>query len=347
MNELPVDFLEDLINVSSPSGFENKAVDIWRTEVEKYAEEVNIDTAGNCIATLPKKERPRVMIAGHIDEVGFMVKYIDENGYIYFSAVGGVDTQIIPGQSVLINTSKGIIKGVVGKKPIHQLDKEEKKKASKIEDLWIDIGASDKSETEKSVNIGDPIVFDAGLNRLNGDVITGRGFDDKAGAFVVAGVLKGLAGEKMEASLYGVATVQEELGQRGAHTSAFGISPDIGIAVDGTFASDFPTMNKKKTGDIKIGEGPVIARGPNITPRVFNLLMETAEEENIPYQIESVSKPTGTDANIIQTTKSGVTTGLLSIPLRYMHTPVEVISIKDLENTVVLLKEFIKQADKI
>lgn len=235
----------------------------------------------------------------------------------------------------------------MGKKPVHLLEKKEKEKAVKIEDLWIDIGSKDKKETVAQVNIGDVVVFDAGLKSLNSDMLTGRGFDDKAGAFVVAQVLKELLGSSFNAELYGGATVQEEIGLRGAGTSAYGIAPDIGIAIDATFASDHPSMDKKKTGDIRIGGGPVIARGPNINHKIFDLLVDTAEKTEIPYQIEGVSKTTGTDANVIQITRSGVATGLVSVPLRYMHTPVEVININDLEYTVVLLKEFIKQADKV
>ncbi|MFP4687615.1 MAG: M42 family metallopeptidase [bacterium] len=340
-------FLKNLIDAVSPSGFENEAVDVWKAELKKYADKIETDIHGNCIAVSEEEKSPRVMLAGHIDEVGFMVKYIDENGYIFFSTVGGVDSQVVPGQRVKIKTDSGYIKGVIGRKPIHLLEDEEKKKAPKTEDLWIDIGSKDEEETKSKVGIGDAIVFDVGLTELNSDRLTGRGFDDKAGAFVVARVFEELAGENLKAALYSVATVQEEIGLRGARTSAYGISPDIGIAVDVTFASDFPTMNKKKSGDIKIGGGPVIARGPNINPRIFKTLVETAEAEEIPYQIQSVSTATGTDANVIQTTKSGVATALISIPLRYMHTPVEVISTEDLENTVLLLKKFMERVDEI
>ena len=311
-------FLESLIDAVSPSGFENEAVEVWKSQVNKSTDNIKTDIHGNCIAVLGEEKRPRVMLAGHIDEVGFMVKYIDENGYIYFSTVGGVDSQVVPGQRVKIKTDNGYLRGVIGRKPIHLLEDEEKKKAPKTEDMWIDIGSEDEEETKSKVGIGDAVVFDVGLTELNSDRLTGRGFDDKAGAFVVGEVLREIAGENLDAALYSVATVQEEIGLRGARTSAYGISPDIGIAVDVTFASDFPTMNKKKSGDIKLGGGPVIARGPNINPRIFKVLVETAKSEEIPYQIQSVSAATGTDANVIQTTKSGVATALISIPLRYM-----------------------------
>jgi len=347
MKKESLQFLEKLIGVISPSGFEEEGVNLWKKEVEKFVKKFRIDIHGNGVAILNEGKQPKIMLAAHIDEVGFMVKYIDKDGYIYFSTVGGVDPHLIPGQRVRIKTEKGEILGVIGRKPIHLLEEEERKKVSKIEELWIDIGAKDEKEAKSKVDIGDVAVADVGFNFLNADKVVGRGLDDKAGVFVITEVLKSLSKEKFDASLYGVATVQEEIGLRGAKTSAYEIFPDIGIAIDVTFATDFPTMNKKKTGDIKIGNGPVIARGPNINTKIFNLLLEIAKKENIPYQIEAISKATGTDANAIQLTKSGIATGLVSIPLRYMHTPVEIISLRDLENTSKLLKSFILKVDRV
>ncbi|NLB35672.1 MAG: M42 family metallopeptidase [Elusimicrobia bacterium] len=346
MKKSSFEFLKNLIDKPSPSGFEAEAVEVWKSEVEKYAD-VSVDIHGNCIAVLQKGDQPKIMLAGHIDEIGFMVKYIDDKGFIYFVTVGGVDTQIIPGQRVKIVTKKGNLRGVIGRKPIHKMTAEERKAPVKIEDLWVDIGSGSKEETESMVDIGDVLVFDVGLEKLQSDILVGRGLDDKAGAFVIAQVIKGLSEDTFNASLYGVATVQEEIGLRGAGTSAYGISPDIGIAIDVAFATDHPGMDKRTIGDMKLGAGPVIARGPNINHKVFDLLIKSAKKTKIPYQVDGVPRGTGTDANAIQITKSGVATGLLSIPLRYMHTPVEVINSKDLEYTVILLKEFIKQAHKL
>ena len=341
-----LDFLKNLVKIISPSGSEEEAVNFWKKRTEKFADKVEIDVQNNARAVLNEGKKPRLMLAAHIDEVGYMVKYIDKEGYIYFSAVGGIDTQLVPGQRVWIKTSKGNVLGLVGKKPIHLLEEEERKKPAKIEQLWMDIGAKDEKEARAKVNIGDVAVPAVGFEVLNSDKVAGRGFDDKAGAFVVSEVLKSLRKEKLAVSFYGVATVQEEIGLRGARTSAYGISPDIGIALDVTFATDFPTMDKKKVGDIKIGSGPVIAKGPNITPKIFNALLNIAKKKRIPYQIEAIPHATGTDANVIQLTKSGVATGQVSIPLRYMHTPVELVSLKDLENTVKLLKEFVLSLGK-
>ncbi len=346
MKKESLQFLKKLIGTISPSGFEEEAVNLWKKEVEEFAEKTEIDINGNGIAILNEGREPKIMLAGHVDEVGFMAKFIDKDGYIYFSTIGGVDPHLIPGQRVRIKTKSGEILGVIGKKPIHLLEEEEKKKISKIEELWIDIGAKTEEEAKSKVCIGDVAVCNVGFDTLNSDRIVARGFDDKAGVFIITELLKSLSKKRFDASLYGVVTVQEEIGLRGAKTSAYGISPDIGIAIDVAFATDFPTINKKKTGDVKIGNGPVIARGPNINPKIFDLLLNIAKKENIPYQIEAIPKATGTDANVIQLTKSGVAAGLVSIPLRYMHTPVEVVSIKDLENTSNLLESFILKAHK-
>jgi endoglucanase len=254
----------------------------------------------------------------------------------------------MPGKRVWIKTKKGKILGVIGRKPIHLLEDEEKKKVTKIENLFIDIGMSKREETLKIVSIGDPAVPAVGFEVLNKDRVIGRGFDDKGGAFVVSEVLRLLSNEKLKASIFGVATVQEEIGLRGATTSAFRIAPDVGIAIDVTFASDYPAeeTDAKKLGDIRIGKGPSISRGPNINPKVFDLLVDVAEKNKIPYQVEGNPRGTGTDANVIQLTREGVATGLISIPNRYMHTPVELVSLEDIENTAKLIAHFIKRLNE-
>jgi len=346
MKKESFDFLKELISAVSPSGFEEEAVNVWSRRTKSFADEVSVDVLGNATAVLNIGGGPKIMLAGHIDEIGYMVKYIDDAGFIYFSAIGGVDPHLVPGQRVRIKNGKHKVLGVIGKKPIHVLDEEERKKQPKIEELWIDIGAKSRKEAQSRVGVGDAVVPAVGLEVLHDDIVVGRGFDDKAGAFVISETFRLLSRERVKASLYGVATVQEELGLRGAKASAYGISPDIGIAVDVTFATDFPTMDKRKTGDIQIGAGPVIARGPNINPKIFDLLVKAAKKAKIPYQVEGISKATGTDANVIQMTRAGVATGLVSIPNRYMHTQVEVISLNDLENTATLLSAFALGIDK-
>ncbi len=341
-----MDFLKELIDNHSPSGYEKDAAIVWKNRTAEFADDVRVDVHGNVISVLNAKGAPKVMLAGHVDEIGYMIKYVDNEGYLYFSTIGGIDPHLMPGQRLWIKGKKGNVLGIIGRKPVHLLEGEEKNRISKIENLWIDIGAKDKKEAMARVSIGDPAIPAVGFEVLYGTKVIGRGYDDRAGAFVVSEVMRLLSDEKIQAGVYGVATVQEEIGLRGAHTSAYGINPDVGIAVDVTFATDVPGVDKKQLGEMKIGSGPVIARGPNINHKVFELLVKTAEKEKIPYQIEGISRGTGTDANVMQLTRSGVATGLVSIPNRYMHTPVELVDIKDLENAAKLLAAFIKRLDK-
>ncbi|MBU1044725.1 MAG: M42 family metallopeptidase [Candidatus Omnitrophica bacterium] len=346
MKQEPMVFFKKLIDSISPSGFEQEAVEVWKNRTEAFVKNISIDVQGNCIGVLAKPDALKVMLAGHIDEIGYMVNYIDKDGYIYFAAVGGIDLHLVPGQRVWIKTKTKRVLGVIGKKPIHVLEDAERKKVATIDQLWIDIGTTSDEQTRQIVEIGDIAVPAVGFEVLNEDKVVGRGFDDKAGAFVVSEVLRQLSGLKLPVAVYGVATVQEEIGLRGAQTSAYGINPDIGIAIDVAFATDFPGMEKKKIGEIDIGKGPVIARGPNINHKIFDLLIQTAKQEKIPYQVSAAPRATGTDANVIQLTRQGVATALISIPLRYMHTPVELISLLDLENTIKLIKAFILKLDK-
>jgi len=342
LNIASTKFLETLMTTPSPTGYEEKGRKVWRNSVKKHCNKITGDVHGNSIAVINPSKKPKIMLAGHIDEIAFQVKYIDKKGFIYFNTLGGFDSGIIPGRKVRIHTEKGDICGVVGRKAIHLIEKKDRGKPVEIHELSIDIGAKDKKEAEKIVGIGDPITYDNNFEPLRNDLYVSRGFDDKAGAFVVAEVLRNVYRQKgsFKASLYGVATVQEEVGLRGATTSAFGIDPDVGVAIDVTHASDTPDADVKKSGEIMIGEGAVISRGPNINPVVFNLLVKAAKKIRVKYQIEPSARPTGTDANVIQITRSGVATGLISIPCRYMHTFTEVVSLKDIESAVKILTEF-------
>jgi endoglucanase len=342
------DFLEKMLNTPSPSSYEDKVRLLWYDEMKNYADEVIIDVHGNAIASVNKDKSPRIMLAGHMDELGFQVKYIDDKGFIYFNRMGGFDIGIIPGRKVRIHTKNGDVLGVIGKKAIHLMEREEREKVPKPHQLFIDIGAADKKEAEEIVEIGDPVTYDPNFEELRNGVVTSRGFDDKIGAFVVAQVLKNVAKRKSEckAGVFSVATVQEEVGLRGAITSAYGINPDIGIAVDVTHASDTPEMKLAQTGEVKLGKGAAISRGPNINPKVFDMLIKIAKEKKINYQVEAAPYPTGTDANVIQITRAGVAAGLVSIPCRYMHTYTEIISLKDVEKVINLLTEFCLAIDK-
>lgn len=335
-------FLQRLLDAPSPSGFEEPAQRIVREYLEPIADEVRTDVHGNVIAARNPDGKPRVMLAGHCDEVGFAVSHISDEGFIHFQSVGGVDVGVMMGQKVVIHTRDGQVEGVIGRKAIHILEGDERNKIPKLHELWIDIGASDKKEAEKAVSIGDPITFATYFKRLRGDIATARHFDDKIGVFVVCEAMRFLRDKQISAALYVVSTVQEEIGLRGARTSAFGINPDVGIAVDVEHATDYPGADKKRGGEVKLGKGPVLYRGANINPVVGEMLREAARRRRISHQFRAVTGGTGTDANAIQITRAGVAAGLVGIPNRYMHSPVELISLKDAENAARLLAAFVE-----
>ncbi len=346
MRKESLELLESLLTTPSPSGFEQPVQRVIRDVVGDWADEVHTDVHGNVIAVKNPALEPRVMLAGHCDQIGFMVQYITDEGYVRFSAIGGVDTALVPGARVHIWAKDGPVLGVVGRKAIHLMKPEERKKAEvEINKLWIDIGATDKKAATKRIQIGDPITFALRMDRLSHDLVAAPAFDDKAGAFAVMDALRRLRRRKLNCSLYSVSTVQEELGLRGARTSAYGINPVAGIAVDVTHASDYPDADKSITGEIKLGKGPAISKGANINPVLFELLVQTAEEKKIPYQLEPAPRATGTDANVIQISRAGVAAGLVSIPNRYMHTQVEVVSLRDIENASKLLAETVARID--
>lgn len=339
------DFLENLINAPSPSGYEGPAAKVFRNYVKDYADKITTDVMGSVIAVKNPTGSPKIMLAGHIDEIGMIIHYIDDNGFLYFQEIGGIDPGVLPGSRVSIYTEKGPITGVIGRTAVHLIEKEERGKALKLSDLWIDIGAKNKKDALKLVQVGDAATVSYQMQKLQDNLVVSRAFDDKAGVFVIAEVLRLLKGKKIGAAVYATATTQEELGLRGARISAFSIDAEVGIAIDVTHGNDFPTSSKTKHGEVDLGKGPVLTRGANVTPAVEKMLISTAKKHNIPLQIEANGGGTGTDANIMQMTKSGMATGLISIPLRYMHTPSEVISTEDLENAARLIARFIEELE--
>lgn len=348
MRKSSLKFLEDLVSAPGPSGYEGPVRAVWSEATSKYADSVTVDVHGNAIACLNDGVEPRIMLAGHMDELGFQVLHIAENGFVHFETIGGFDLGTISGRKVRIHTKKGNIVGVIGKKPIHLMTPEERKKVPEKHEMWIDIGTRDSKEARKLVSIGDPVTYDPNFELLRRDLAISRGFDNKMGAFIVAETMREIAGakEKPKASLYSVATVQEEVGLRGARTSTYGVDPLVGIALDVTCATDHPDVDKRQVGDLELGKGPVIVRGANVNPVVFDKLVATAGKHNIPYQIQAEPGATGTDANVMQLSRSGVATGLVSVALRYMHTPVEVLDLRDLEYTIQLLTQFVLSVGK-
>jgi len=347
MREESYQFLKDLLETPSPSGYEQPAQKITRAWAKKCADQERTDVHGNVIAALNPKGRPRIMLAGHCDQIGFMVQHIDDNGYLFINPIGGHDTMVLIGQSVTVWTAKGPMHGVLGRKPIHVLrDSSEATKAPRFTDLWVDIGAKNKAEAKRRIQIGDPVTYRLEVTEHVNSRISAVGLDDKAGTWVVMEALRLLKGRKFDAAVFSVSTVQEELGLRGATTSAFGIDPQVGIAVDVTFATDHPGMDPKLSGEVSLDKGATIARGPNINPVVYDMLVKAAKRKRITHQLNGISRATGTDANAIQISGAGVAAGLVSVPNRYMHSPVEVVSLKDMENCAKLLAEFVLSVKK-
>ncbi|MEN6430286.1 MAG: M42 family metallopeptidase [Coriobacteriales bacterium] len=336
------EFLKTLVEAPSPSGYEQPAAAVFRDYVTPIADSVSTDVMGSVHAVLKGAEGgPSVMIAGHIDEIGFMVTYITDEGYCAFAPIGGHDPQILPGARVDVHTKTGVLRGVLGRLPIHLLDEDERKKVVKMDRMFIDLGM-DGEAVKRHVRIGDPVTYAVGMQTFGDGMAVSRAFDDKMGAWIAAEVLRtvreagGAAGD-----LIAAATVQEEIGLRGGTTSAYSQDPVVGIAVEVTHATDYLDVDKRKFGEVICGKGPAISRGANINPRVFDLLCEAAEAENIPYQVEGAPRGTGTDANVIQLARGGKAAALVSVPLRYMHTPTEVLSLEDLESTARLLSTFV------
>ena len=341
------EFLVDLLNARSPTGHEYEA----QTVVDRYVESVvdcyRKDTMGNRFATVNPKGDPSIMFTGHIDELGLIITYINDKGFVYFDTLGGHDKTMISGRRVSILTQNGVVKGVTGKRAIHLMDAEDCKKVPKTHEIWIDLGVKSKEAAEALVRIGDTAVYDQSFELINKSVGVARAFDDKAGAYAVLEAVLRLKREKqLAAKVTAAATTQEEIGTRGAITAAFSENPDFAIAVDVGHATDSPDCDRRRYGKFFQGGGPIICRGPNINPVIFDRIIECAEADNIPYQLEADPRPTGTDARAIQVAQAGIATGLISIPLRYMHTPSEMVDLEDIEHTVQLLVAVAKSLKK-
>ncbi len=341
MKKKQVRFLKKLVEMPSATGAEERVADLVRERLQDSADWMHTDSMGSVHATLDGREDgPSLMLSAHMDEIGLMVTYISDEGFLSVAAIGGVDAAVLPGMRVDMHTASGTLRGVVGRKPIHLIDADDRKQVTPLDKLVIDLGLSAK-KVKELVRIGDTITYGVGFERFGHGLAVSRAFDDKVGVFIACRVMEELRGYGRASGDFTAAiTVQEEIGTRGAMTSAHSIDPDVALAFDVTHATDYPGIDKSKHGDIRLGKGPVIARGPNINPCVFERLVAAAKEEGIPYQIEAEPGVTGTDARAIQVTRDGIPTGLISIPLRYMHTPTEVISLKDVQNAVRLITMF-------
>ena len=335
------EFLQALLNAPSPSGYEEPAQAVVRDYAASFADTVTTDLHGNVIVGKNVDAPVRVLFAGHCDQIGLVVTYIDEKGFLYAKPIGGWDPQQLIGQRMTIWTQSGGIPAVIARKPIHLLDTEERKKVVKLEELWLDIGATDREDAASVVRIGDPVTLELGYQEMRNGLANAPAMDNSTGVWVVIEALRRAAQQSLNVAVFAVSTVQEEIGLRGAQTSTFGVDPQIGIAVDVTHATDCPTIDKRQQGDIRLGGGPVIERGPNVNPRLYERLVSTAEAAAIPYQVAAHGRGTGTDANAIQLVRAGIVTGLISIPNRYMHSAVETIALADIDSAADLLAAFL------
>jgi endoglucanase len=335
-----VAFLKTLLDTPGPSGFETHAARVWRDEAATFAS-VSGDVLGNSFASVGPADGPVIMLAGHIDEIGLIVTYIDDDGYVYVAPIGGWDPQVLVAQRLRFRGRHGDVVGVIGKKPIHLIKLDEREKAAKITDLWVDIGAASREEAEAQLRVGDAGVIDqTALEFPNGRIVS-RSIDNRVGAFVVLEALRRYAAKPGAARVVAVATTQEEIGLTGggALVGTTRTKPTMAIVVDVTFATDHPGIEKKEHGNHKLGGGPVLTRGAVVSPVAFGLVRDAAERLGVPYTVQAAGKLTSTDADWVFVAREGVATAVLSIPNRYMHSPNEMIALLDLDRAADVIVE--------
>ena len=345
MNEDQFAFFKRLVETTGPSGYEADTQRVWRERIADAADSVTRDSLGNNIAVLNPEGRPRVMIDGHIDEIGFIIKYIDDDGFLYFNPIGGFDPSTLAGNRVRIIGRNGPVLGVIGRKPIHLIEPDERKKSPELKSLWIDIGATDRASAEERVATGDAGGRAAGVTTLHGNVIAANSLDDRVGCYVMAETFRALAGGDPRAGVYAASSVQEEIGLRGAQVAAYDINADVGVALEVTWTSDHPQAPKTELGLSKVASGPVIFRGANVNPRVFELLCRAADAEGVKYQVDVYAGGSPTDGNVMQRSRSGMAVGILSVPTRYLHTSSEILSLDDVDSAVAILTRFVRDLE--
>jgi endoglucanase len=334
--------LRALLAARGPSGYETAPASVWADAARAFGADVAIDVVGTPSARVAPRagEDPRrLVLMGHIDEIGLIVTHIDDEGYLWFREVGGWDAQILVGQRVIVATRDGDVTGLIGKKPIHLLREEERKKVAEVRDLHIDVGAKDGEQARAMVRVGDVAVIDGDPLELPNGRVASRALDNRLGSFVAleAARLVAETGGAHGWEVVAVAAAQEETTFGGSRTSAFSLAPDAAIVVDVTHATDAPGIEVKEAGKHELGSGPVLSRGSTLHPRLFELLHETAEREKIPFTVEAIGRNTGTDADAVHLARGGIPTGLVSIPLRYMHSPVELVQLEDVHAAAKLI----------
>ena len=342
MRAQSLQFLQTLVNTPSPVGHEVRGQRVWLDYARQFADETFSDAYGNCVAVLNKGGSPRLMLSGHADEIAMAVNYIDEAGFVYVRKMGGVDAAITKAQRVVIHTRKGPVKGVVGNVAPHLMKEAADPKPPKIHDLFIDLGVASRKDALKLVAIGDPLTLADEFELLRNDLAVARAFDNRIGTFAVAETLRLLRDSKtkLNAEVCAVSNVQEEVGLLGARQIAYSLNPGVAIVVDVTHATDYPGINKPQHGDVKVGKGPSITHGGCNHPEVVTRIETVAKAKKIPLQHEAMSSTSGTDTDAIFWTRGGIASALISLPNRYMHSPVEVVSLKDLQMIPQLLAAF-------
>jgi len=334
------EFFTRLLETPGPSGYEQPVQRLVREYAQAFADDVTTDVHGNVICSVNPHHSKRLMFAGHCDQIGMLVSHIDDEGFVYAQTIGGWDPQQLVGQRMVIWTESGPVAAVVSRKPIHLLNDQERKQVVKLTEMWLDVGADSKEDAQAVVEIGDPVTLKLGLQEMRNSLFNAPAMDNRTGVWVVIEALRRAKLMNPVCALFAVSTVQEEIGLRGAQTSAFGIDPHAAIAVDVTHATDCPSIDKKQLGDICLGKGPVVFRGPNMNPQVVQRICELSASHQIPMQLAAIGRGASNDANALQLNRAGVATGLVSIPNRYMHSAVETISLEDLDSAAELLAQF-------
>jgi putative aminopeptidase FrvX len=339
---LPLDFLINLLAASGPSGHETEPAKVWRDYCAGFTDDVHADNVGSSYARVPGTgDGPRLAVVGHIDEIGLHITHIEKEGYLRFGPIGGWDAIVLVGQRVRIRTRDGEVIGVIARKPIHLLRDEERKKVPEGKDLHIDIGAKDADDARGLVRIGDAAVIDADPMELRPGLVLSRALDNRVGCYVAAEAARRVAeAGGAPGEVLALAAAQEETGFAGSQTSAFAHDPDVAIVVDVTFATDQPGVELGQITEHGLGSGPVVVRGTTLHPRVFELLYQAAEQEGMSFSVESTGRGTGTDADAIHLSRAGIPTGLVSVPLRYMHSPVELARLEDMDAAAQLIAAF-------
>jgi len=346
MQTRALESLRRLLDAPGPSGYERAPAQVWREEAASFADDVTHDVVGNSFARVKPEgeghDAPIVLLAGHIDEIGFVVTHIDPEGFLWFAPLGGWDEQVVVGQRLRVSGRAGDVIGVIGKKAAHLLKEEDRQKPTRLDDMWIDIGAGDRADALRRVDIGDPAVIDSRFVNLTDDICVARSMDNRVGAFVALEAARLVAEQRCAADLYAIATTQEETSFGGAFTASFRLPSTVAIAIDVTHATDYPGADKKRDHEVKLGGGPVLGRGATINDAVFSGLRDAAQRLGVDFAVQATGRSSGTDADAMIHSGPGTATGVVSIPNRYMHSPNEVVSLRDLEDAARVIAEFVR-----